>query len=286
MSRPARRAAIVTDSTAALSADVAAARGITVVPLQVVIGAKRLTEGVDVSPADIAAALRDFTPVSTSRPTPEAFSRAYAEAAAAGASEVVSIHLSSELSGTFESAQLAARGAAVPVHCVDSRQIGAAVGFAVLSAADARDDEADGVDIATVARKRAEGATALFYVDTLEFLRRGGRVGAAAALLGSALAVKPLLTVREGRIIPLEKVRTAARAINRLEEIAIEHALRASSGFDLAVQHLANEGHGHAVAARLRARLDVDDVPVSEVEAAIGAHVGPGMLGVTVSPRP
>lgn len=286
MPRTTGRPAIVTDSTAALSVGLAAERGVTVVPLQVVIGAKALTEGIDVSPGDIAEALRAFTPVSTSRPTPETFRKVYADAAATGASEVVSIHLSSELSGTFESAKLAARDADVPVHCVDSRQIGAAVGFAALSAADARDEGADGTEVAAVARKRAVGATALFYVDTLEFLRRGGRVGIAAALVGSALAVKPLLTVRDGKIIPLEKVRTAARAIGRLEELAVEHALQAPSGVDLAVQHLANEDHAQAVATRLRERLEVDYVPVSEVEAAIGAHVGPGMLAVTVSPRP
>src|SRR5690606_21021825 len=132
----------------------------------------------------------------------------YERAAAEGATQIVSIHLSGELSGTFESAQLAAREASVPVIAVDSRQVGIGTGFAVLAAADARDAGGDAEAVAEAARSRAASTTSLFYVDTLEYLRRGGRIGAAAALLGSALAVKPILRVEDGRVGPFERVRT------------------------------------------------------------------------------
>ncbi|MGH3425356.1 MAG: DegV family protein [Nocardioidaceae bacterium] len=283
--RPVPATAIVTDSTASLPPDLAAARGITVVPLQVIIGATSYTEGVDVTPADIAEALGAFNPVNTSRPSPEALARVYAGLAGDGATEIVSVHLSAEVSGTFESAGIAARNAPVPVHCVDSRQVGMGTGFAALTAADLRDDGAAAGDVAAGARERGERATALFYVDTLEYLRRGGRVGAAAALVGSALAVKPLLTVRDGRIGPLEKVRTSSRALSRLADLAEERFAACEHGADVAVQHLANEDRARTMADDLRRRLALDDVPVSEVGAVIGAHVGPGMLAVTVAGR-
>jgi DegV family protein with EDD domain len=125
----------------------------------------------------------------------------------------------------------------------------------------------------------------MLYVDTLEYLKRGGRVGSAAALIGSALAVKPLLTLRDGLVVPLERVRTTAKALSRLEALAVEACQACADGFDIGVQHLANESTALAVAERLASTLGRDSIPVDEVGAAIGAHVGPGMVSVTVTPR-
>lgn len=283
------RIALVTDSTAMLPAALAEERGITVVPLQVVIGAKSYDEGVDpeATPDTIAEALRAYTPVSTSRPTPAVFLEAYERAAAQGVESVLSVHLSGEVSGTFESAQLAAREASVPVLTVDTRQLGMATGYAVLAAADVLDGGGSVEEAAGAALARAAATTSLFYVDTLEYLRRGGRIGAAAAVLGSALAVKPLLTVTDGRITPLEKVRTTSRALARLEELAV--AAAEDGKVDVAVAHLSGADRAEELAKRLRARLaanlDDRDVFVGEVGAVIGAHVGPGMVAVVVAPR-
>ena len=203
---------VVTDSTASLPDEVAAERGIVVVPLQVVIGADAFDEGSpDATPERVAAALREFRPVSTSRPAPAVLLAAYERAAAAGATEIVSVHLSGDMSGTFESAQLAARDAPLPVVCVDSRQVGVATGYAALAAVEAVADGATAIEAAEAARRRADASSSYFYVDTLEYLRRGGRIGAAAALFGGALAVKPLLTIDDGTVSSLEKVRTSAR---------------------------------------------------------------------------
>src|SRR4051794_5778523 len=157
--------ALVTDSTASLPAELVAARDITVVPLQVVIGATSYDEGPagGATPEMLADALRAWTPVSTSRPNPHEMLEVYERLAAAGATEIVSIHLSGELSGTFESAQLAARDASVPVQAVDSRQVGMGAGFAVLSAADARDAGGDVAAVAAAARRRVSVTTSLFY---------------------------------------------------------------------------------------------------------------------------
>jgi len=279
--------ALVTDSTASLPPEVAAARDITVVPLQVVIGATSYDEGVEggATPEMLAEALHAWTPVSTSRPNPEEMLEVYERLAVGGATEIVSIHLSGELSGTFESAQLAARKASVPVLAVDSRQVGMGAGFAVLSAADARDAGADASAIAAAARRRMSLTTSLFYVDTLEYLRRGGRVGAAAALVGSALAVKPILRIEDGRVAPFERVRTAGKALNRLEELAVDAA--GSARVDVAVAHLASPDRAATLAQRLGDRLAAGlegrPVHLGEIGAVLGAHVGPGMVAVVVS---
>jgi DegV family protein with EDD domain len=284
-----RRVALVTDSTALLPPEVAEARDIIVVPLQVVVGAQAYDEGVDESATSgmIAEALREWSPVSTSRPTPAVFSQAYEDAHAAGAEEVLSLHLSGEMSGTFESAVLAARAAPLPVRVVDTRQLAMATGFAVLTAADVLDGGGSAEEAAGAALARAEATTSLFYVDTLEYLRRGGRIGAAAALLGSALAIKPLLEIVDGRIAAREKVRTSGRALNRLEELAV--AAADDRQVDVWVAHLANLDRADTLATHLSRRLEEQlsgrEVQVGEVGAVIGAHVGPGMVAVVVAPR-
>jgi DegV family protein with EDD domain len=282
--------ALVTDSTATLSVDTAAAHDITVIPLQVVIGATSYDEsgGDDsVTPQMLADALKEWTPVSTSRPNPDAILETYEKLASEGAQSIVSVHISAELSGTFESVQLAARRSPVPVTLVDSRQVGMGTGYAVLAAADAIADGADAATAAQAARTRAASTTSLFYVDTLEYLRRGGRVGAAAALLGSALAVKPILRVEDGRIVPFEKVRTSAKALSRLEELAVEAA--GDSEVDVAVAHLASPDRAEQLTEHLSRRLEkgLGDRAVSlgEIGAVLGAHVGPGMVAVAVSRR-
>jgi DegV family protein with EDD domain len=279
------RIAIVTDSTSSLSAADAEAGGISVVPLQVIIGADVYTEGVDVTSDMIAEALASFVPVSTSRPTPADFLTVYRRLADEGADAIVSIHLSAKMSGTLDSARLAAKDSSVPVTCIDSTQVGIATGFATGRAAGARDAGEDAAGVAEAARRAGESSTCLLYVDTLEYLKRGGRVGAAAALIGSALAVKPILTIRDGLVVPLERVRTQAKALARLEALAVESAQACEAGFQIGVQHLSSKPVAQAVAARLSAALGIDPIGVDEVGASIGAHVGPGMISVSVTPH-
>lgn len=280
-------AVIVTDSTASLPAEVAEASGIVVVPLQVVVGAKVYDEAPGgATPELVAEALRGFVPVSTSRPAPAVLAELYRRLASAGAEEIVSVHLSAEMSGTFESAQLAAREVEVPVHLVDTRQVGAATGFAALSAADVLAAGGSGAQAAQTARARAAAATSLFYVDTLEYLRRGGRIGAAAAILGGALAVKPLLGIVDGRVADLERVRTAGKALSRLEQLALGAA--GQQQVEVCVAHLANPERAGRLAEHLSVgladQLGGREVWCAELGAVLGAHVGPGTVGVCVAP--
>ena len=278
------RIVLVTDSTSMLSADVVQAHDVTVVPLQVVVDSRSYDESTDSDATMVADELRAGKPVSTSRPSPQAFLEVYEALAREGADAIVSVHLSGEISGTCESARLAARDAPVPVEVVDSRLVGVGTGFAVLAAAEAVASGADAPKAADAARRRAAATTSLFYVDTLEHLHRGGRIGAAAKLVGSVLAVKPLLQLDDGRVVPLEKVRTSARALGRLEQLAVEAA--GSEDVDIAVAHLANPERAEKVAANLKDRVPgIQDLSVGEVGAVIGAHVGPGMVAVVIAPR-
>ncbi|MEO3751327.1 DegV family protein [Streptomyces sp. B6B3] len=279
-----RTIAIVTDSTSYLPPATVARHRITVVPLTVVLDGQPFEDGSEDATRRLTEALQRRLPVTTSRPSPAVFAAAYRRAAEAGAGGVVSLHLSSEISGTHDAAVLAARDAPVPVRVVDSGMVAMALGFCVLAAAQAAAADGSLDDAVAEAVKRAESTRAYFYVDTLEHLRRGGRIGTARALLGSALAVKPLLELADGRIELREKVRTASRAIARLEELAANQA--GSGPVDVAVHHLAAEERARQLAERLSSRLPgLAELHVSEVGAVLGAHTGPGLLGAVVSPR-
>lgn len=282
------RVAVVTDSTASLPDAVLAEHGIVVVPLQVVVDAVEHTEGVDIDGPALAAVLRAGRRVTTSRPAPQDFARTYSDLAATGVEAIVSVHLSGEVSGTVESARLAARDAPVPVTCVDSLQVGIGTGYAALAAVRAVEAGGGAAEAAAAAEACGRASRAYLYVDTLEHLRRGGRVSALGALLGSALAVKPLLLVADGSITPLEKVRTTARALERLHDLVVAR-WQEHPDSDVAVQHLDSPGRAAEVAARLEQSRPPGapsrPVAVAEVGAVLGAHVGPQMIAAVVAPR-
>ncbi|MFI9006518.1 DegV family protein [Actinosynnema sp. NPDC053489] len=272
---------IVTDSTAYLPEGFAERNGIRVVPLHVAVDGRSRLDGVDFGPAELATALGEHRRVTTSRPTPGELAEVYRSVLAGGADGIVSVHLSRDLSGTWEAARLAAEEVdPTRIRVVDSRATGMGLGFAALAACASGGDAAHAEEAAVAAADRIR---MFFCVETLDHLRRGGRIGAAAALVGTALAVKPLLHVDDGRIVPLEKVRTMSRAIGRLVDLAASAA--GSGRVGLAVHHLAAPER----AAELATLLD-ERVPgstgclISEVGAVIGAHTGPGVLGVVVLP--
>jgi DegV family protein with EDD domain len=280
------RVAVVTDSTAYLPPSLVAGSGMTVVPLQVVVAGRSRAEGVEVTSSEVAEALRAWQPVTTSRPSPQTFVDTYRELAAGGAAGIVSVHLSGDLSGTVDAARTAARtvrAEGIAVEVVDSRLLAMGLGFAALTAVQAAAAGAAAGEVARRTTRQALSTGVWLYVDTLEYLRRGGRIGPAAAWLGSALAVKPLLHLVDGRVEPLERVRTTSRALARLEEITVAEAGPAQ--VDVAVQHLAAAERADELAGRLRERIpQVRHLVVDEVGAVVGAHAGPGMLGVVVAP--
>lgn len=284
------RVAVVTDSTSCLDAADAGAWGIDVVPLDVAADGARYRDGVDLTGDGLAALLASGRRITTSQPPPAAFAAAYEAAAARGAAEVVSVHLSGELSGTVRAAGLAAQLAPLPVHVVDSRSAGLGLGFAALAAAEAARGDAwgglpDGSAVAEVAEQVGRSTAAWFVVDSLDHLRRGGRLSAAAAAFGTVLGLRPVLALRDGRIEVAERVRTRRAARDRLHDLAAAEAGRRGPGVRLAVQHLGRPDVAAELAERLRATTGADEVLVREVGAVLGGHLGAGALAVMLTDR-
>jgi DegV family protein with EDD domain len=277
-----RRVAIVTDSTACLPQQLTDQLGVRVAQLQVRIGSV-VDDEARVPVPKLVDAMRGQVDVGTSPPDPGAFFWAYSDAAASGVDAIVSLHISTALSQTVEAARQAATQVRVPVHVVDTQTCGMSLGYAVVAAATAAAAGGDANRVLAAAQHSLRNSTELFYVDTLEYLRRGGRIGRAAALLGSALSMKPLLTVADGQITPLDKVVGGERAMRKLIDIAVKRAGR--EAVDIAVEHFDAAERAGKVLEALREKLpNVRRFLVTQVSSAIGAHVGPGALGVTVSP--
>ncbi|QQS00336.1 MAG: DegV family protein [Austwickia sp.] len=287
------RVAIVTDSTAYLPEQWAAEHDVTVVPLSVLIDMDSYVEGVDRAVGELARALSRAGGATTSRPSPQQFLARYEALADEGAEAIVSVHLSAALSGTYEAAVLAAADAPVPVRVVDSASMGAGLGYAVREAvATVRrvGPDASAAAVADAAAAAASGVAretaVLFCVASLEFLRRGGRIGAASAFLGTALAVKPLLALRDGRIEPVEKQRTMGRAVNRLVDMAAERIAQ-RPGARVTVHHVGADGRAREIAEAMRSRGDgvlAGEPELVELGLVAAAHLGPGSVGVVVAP--
>ena len=285
---PAVRTAIVTDSAAALPADwvraFAADGRLTVVPMPVMVGAEIYGEGEDDIADTIAVALASGTAVKTSRPSPGQFEQAYLAAQRRGFEAVVSVHISGELSGTADSARLAATRVSIPVEVLDSRTVGMAQGMGVQSAVVAAADGRTAAEVRECAEQQLARTRVYFYVPSLEQLRRGGRIGAAASLWGTMFSIKPILALEDGKVVPLEKVRSAPKAIARLKEIAVADAAGRPEGqARLAVHHFGNPAEAGQLAADLTESLPGSpSIQISALPAVLAAHAGLGVLAVIV----
>ena len=269
---------IITDSSCDLSEDLAADLGITVVPLQIRFGMTSFVDRVELSTADFWArcGTSDELP-STAAPSPGAFAEAYARAAEAGASEVVVITLSSDLSATIEAAHQAAvkPPSGLTCHVVDSRTVSAGLGLLVIAAAELAASGADGSQVAGAVRAAAHRVRVHAALDTLENLRKGGRIGAAQSLLGSVLSIKPLITVTDGRVEPAGKQRTRARALAHLVDLVAAEGPNISQ---IAVMH-ADCDDVDDFAARIAPLTDAE-LRVMLIGPVVGAHAGVGTIGV------
>ncbi|WP_255470748.1 DegV family protein [Pseudarthrobacter sp. B4EP4b] len=281
------RTAVVTDSASALpadwSADLTGDGRLTIIPMPVMVGEEIYGEGEDDISETIALALASGTSVKTSRPSPGQFEQAYLAAQRRGYEAVVSVHISGGLSGTADAARLAAARVGIPVEVVDSATVGMALGMAVQASVRTAAGGAAAGTVAAAAADQAARTKVYFYVPSLEQLRRGGRIGAAASLWGTMLAIKPILAVDDGRIVPLEKVRSAAKAVARLEEIVAADAAARPDGVRLAVHHFGNPAEAQSLAARLEAALpQCPPAQISSLPAVLAAHAGLGVLAVIV----
>ncbi len=277
------RIAVVTDSTADLPSDATASPDLFVVNLSVAFGDDVHVAGVDLGADDFYARLQasDMLPV-TSQPSPQAFDDVYAACAAQGYDHVLSVHCSSELSGTHDVASQRAPHAPIDVEVVDSRLVGGALGLAVLRALRVARETGDPALARAAVDRVREGVVGLLVVDTLVFLRRGGRLSGAQAAVGTALNVKPLLGVVDGRVEVVDRARTSRRAFDRAVELAVEGA--AGSPVDVCVVHASAPGRASALEARLSQHVAIASEWRATIGPIVGTHVGPGAVGLAVVP--
>jgi DegV family protein with EDD domain len=272
--------AVVTDSAADLSIADATSLGVQVVPLVVTFGTDSYRDGLDLAPQEFwrLAAARHPT---TAAPSPAAFAEAYRRAAEDGAVAAVAVHVSGEVSSVLQQATDAARDAPLPVRVIDSRQVGPGQALVVQEASRAAAEGRDAAGVAAAAEATAGLVRVLALVESIEFLRRGGRVGVVKAVVSDLLRVRPVLTMDHGRPALVAKARTRARA---LEEVL--RRLAAPGGVAVAgrVAH-ALAPDAEAVVARTREALGVP-ISVTVMGAATGSHLGPGAVAVAVLRRP
>lgn len=277
MSQP--RIAIVTDSTSDLATELVEERGITVVPLTVTVNGESYLDGVEITASEFYAKLTAADSIAiTSQPSPGRFAEVY-EQLLTSYDHIVSLHISRRLSGTFAAAQQGAEMVAEErIHVVDTEMVSMPLALLALAASElvGRGESADAI-VERVTEIR-EAMRVYFVVATLEYLRRGGRIGRASALLGSVLQVKPVLTLQDGQVAPLERVRTQERALSRVIELA--------SQLDGPVCALVGHAAAPEAADRIARALEprADSLIVAPLGPVVGAHAGPGTVGVGCYP--
>lgn len=275
--------AVVCDTTAYLPSELVAARGIKRISLYVSVDGHQESELEISDYAGFYERLRASEGgATTSQPSIGDFTAVYEPLLDEGR-EIVSIHISSGISGTFEAANqarerlIAEDKGGERIHLFDSRSAAGGMGLSVLAAAAAANAGGDSAAVLARAQQAREELKMWFAIDTLEYLRRGGRIGGARAWIGSALKIKPILTLEE-EITPVERVRTRARSIERLRDYARQ---RHADGIDgWVVQHIQDDETATALADDCREIFGCEPVFISEIGAVLGAHVGPGLLGV------
>ena len=275
--------AVVCDTTAYLPSAMLASSGVETISLYVAVDGQQEREADIADYAGFYERLRaSESGATTSQPSIGDFLSVYEPLLDEGR-EIVSIHISAGISGTWEAAgqareRLIADGKGGDrIHVFDSRSAAGGMGLSVLAASAAAAAEADAEAVLARAEQAREELKMWFAIDTLEYLRRGGRIGGARAWIGSALKIKPILTLEE-EITPIERVRTRARSIERLRDYARQHH---ESGFDgWVVQHIQDEETAAGLVDDGREIFGCEPVFVSEIGAVLGAHVGPGLLGI------
>lgn len=274
--------AIVTDSTCDLNPAELAALDVHRVPLYVAFQGKTHKDWVEIAPKDIIAGVQAGADLpSTSQPSPEDFAAAYRSAKEQGATEILVVTISSELSGTFQSANLAAKEAGVPVSIVDSRGASAGVGWLVRQAAELRAAGTPVADIVAKLNALKADQIVLFSVGTLEYLQKGGRVSRISALLGGMLNIRPILTLDDGKIVPAAKARGTKKAIAEIVDRVRAHAAAHPGKLVLDFLHIQDEAAAQTLRQAIKdAGIDFQDGQVYEIGAVIAAHVGPGTFGL------
>ncbi len=276
--------AIVTDSTAYIPEEIGKQYQFQVAPLQLIWGEEQFRDGVDIRPVQFYEKLQNAEIMpSTSQATPGAFKEIYKELSAQDF-EIFSIHISSKLSGTIDSAmQAKAMLDLKDIEIFDSETSGMALGFQVLSVARAAANGASLKECVKIAEKARESTGVLLTVRTLEFLHRGGRIGGAQAFLGTMLNLKPILEVRDGKIEPAGKARTMNKAVDKMLDI-LKERINGRTPIRIAIQHANAFEEARNLETKVLNVLPKDavaEIMIADVSPVIGTHTGPGVVGVS-----
>lgn len=269
---------IVTDSTCDLPADLVRAYNITVVPLTVFFGEDAFLDGVEITSEDFYERMTASKVLPrTSQPSVEQFREAYMKLGEEEGVEIVSIHLSSRLSGTLNAASVAREELAgqVRIDLIDSYTVSLGLGLVVLEAAAAAANGGKLEDVVAATRRAMDRVSVRVVVDTLEYLQKGGRIGRARSLMGSVLSIKPLLHVEDGEVAPLEKVRTRTKAFERMVEIASQQS-RAKM---MLVTCSGNDAEAERFIEAVRPQLPHTDIGLARLGPVVGVYTGPNALG-------
>lgn len=274
--------ALVTDSTAWLPKELLAQYNITVAPQILIWGEQILNDGVDIQPQEFYARIKTSKVMPTTSQVSIVTMQTIFSGLLEKGFEALGIFISSKLSGTIQSAMQGreALGAGQDkVHVLDSQSTAMAMGFQVLAAARAVADGASVADAKAVAEKAREHSGVYFAVDTLEFLHRGGRIGGAQRFIGTALNMKPVLALVDGRVEAVERIRTKSKAIDRVFELVAEKA-KGQSPIHLASLHANAPEEARALLDRASKELGATESIFTEVSPVVGNHAGPGTVGL------
>lgn len=275
--------AIVTDSTATIPAELLKNYPVFVAPLQVIWDEKSYLDGIDIKPTEFYDRLsHSSTMPSTSQVTPANFMTVYEDLVRQDY-QIISIHISQKLSGTLDSAtQAKHQFPGARIELFDSATTAMAMGFQVLAVARAASLGASMDECLAVAKKAREHTGVLFMASTLEFLHRGGRIGGAARFLGTALDLKPILEVREGRIEAVERVRSINKAVDRMVELAVRR-IDSRSPIRLAAIHANDPENAANLLEKVKSKFGISEISetmIAEVSPVLGTHTGPGTVGI------
>jgi DegV family protein with EDD domain len=273
---------IITDTTSGLPLSLAAERGIPVLPQIIIFGEESYRDDTEMDTARFLERLRS-SPVlpTTAAPGPALFVPVFERLLAEGAQTIICLHPSTDLSGTVRGATVAAQDLPqADIRVVDTRTVAGPLAELVLLADRWAREGMDADTIIARVHEMVARQRVYFVVDTLEFLRRGGRIGGAQALLGGVLQIKPILTLRDGRVEPFEQQRTHKRALARLRELVWEECPRSTEAH-LCVMHADAEAEARALAEEFSAGFGLEEVPIYLLPPAVVTHAGPGVLAVS-----
>ncbi|HHX76986.1 MAG TPA: DegV family protein [Firmicutes bacterium] len=274
---------IVTDSTSDLPREFVEELDIKIVPLNVHFGEETFLDWVELKPEDFFAKLRqsDIMP-RTSQPSPGDFVTAYKEVAGTGDS-IISIHISDKLSGTCQSAYMARDMLKdYDIEVINSKITAMALGYVVIEAARAAKAGKSKEEILEIINKNLEVMHIFFLVDTLEYLQKNGRIGKASAFLGGMLNVKPILSLNDGVVVPVEKVRGKTRARKRLVEL-LKERIPAGKAIKGTIVHGDALEEAEELAEALKEEFEIKELIITMIGSIIGSHTGPGLLGLLIA---